>query len=213
MGSTIQNKRGLQIGIAAAVGMACCDIILLGQAVSGRHYDPASFGAMQHINRARAALGAAGGLVCAFFICFGFRHIKEMFLEASPRRAQRLCVSLCSMMFFAGSFHAGYFFLSNADGRLPAHLVSTFRAYLMLLGALAIPGTIAGSILFYKLASDKRFPKWFRWANPAVLNAIMLGACTLLPSPLGGFIKPAFINIATVVFFLLIRDLERRMKD
>jgi hypothetical protein len=73
-----QQKFAL-IGIAAALTMAVADVILLGQPVSGSHYNLASFGAMEHSGALRASIGSLLGLVAAFFICFGYWHLKKMF--------------------------------------------------------------------------------------------------------------------------------------
>lgn len=186
------------IGILGALGMAVCDIILLGLPVSGSQYDMSSFGAIGQINSHRAAIGCTCGLVFAFFICFGFWYLKTLFEPVNPKMAFWLFVSLSSMMFFGGAFHTGYYFVSA--GNLP---VKEHQFYLEMISYLGVPGFLAGTILFFWLAMDARFPKWFKYCNPLVLCAAVLGLFMLLPAPVGGYLKPAFINVALIAFFCI----------
>lgn len=194
------KKTAIFIGIAGALGMAICDMILLAQPVSGSYYDLSSFGAMEHISSSRAVLGSTLGLVCAFFICFGFWYLLQLFNRVSESVAILLFISLCSVEFFGGAFHAGYYFLS--DQRLiPNTLTADFTQHLEWLSYLGVPGYIAGTILFFRLALDSRFPKWFRFANPLIIHGILLLAFTPLPAPIGGYMKPTFINIGFAIWF------------
>jgi hypothetical protein len=36
-----------------------------------------------------------------------------------------------------------------------------------------------------------------------VIQGIFLGVFMILPSPIGGYIKPTFVNVASLVFFLI----------
>ncbi len=173
--------------------MAACDMILLAQPVSGSYYDLSSFGAMGHISSIRAVWGSTLGLVCAFFICFGFWYLMQLFRNVSEKLAILLFISLCSVEFFGGAFHAGYYFLS--DQRLvPSVLIADYIQHLEWLSYLGVPGYIAGTILFYRLTLDPKFPKWFRYANPIVLHGILLLLFTILPAPIGGRLRSALLS-------------------
>lgn len=103
--------------------MALSDVILLGQPVSGSQYDISSFGAMEHIDFIRASAGSMLGLVASFFICFGFWYLKSLFQEVNQKLSMLLFISLSSMMFFGGAFHAAYYFISvpgfGLDAQIP----------------------------------------------------------------------------------------------
>lgn len=202
------------IGIAAALTMAVADVILLGQPVSGSHYNLASFGAMEHIGALRASIGSLLGLVAAFFICFGYWHLKKMFEPVNAREAHILFVALCSTMFFGGAFHAGYYFLSPfVSGVLPHQAQEKFIYHLIIMSALASPGVMAGNILFVTLARAPRFPAWFKLCNPMAFSVLYLGLFTILPAPVGGYLKPTFVNLATATFFtvcLFIQTTEKQ---
>jgi hypothetical protein len=188
--------------------MAFCDMVLLAQPVSGSTYDLSSFGAMPDVSAFRASLGSLLGIVCAFFICFGFWHLKEMFEPGKPRLALGMFAAFCSVEFFGGAFHAAYYFLSGEHFVRPDVLI-TYTAHLERLSWLGVPGYITGTILFFWFASDKKYPVWFRFTNPLVIQGAFLLVFTILPAPLGGYLKPTFMNIGFAVFFfsaLLVRD-------
>lgn len=196
------------IGIAGALAMGASDVILLGQPVSGSYYDLSSFGAVVQVGEFRAALGSTMGMASAFFTCFGFWYLKRIFDPVNERSATLLFILLSSMMFVGGAFHAGYYFLSQPglSGHgyiLPQAMQEDFRSHLEMLSYLGVPGFVAGSILFFKLALNERFPKWLRYCNPLLLTLIFLAAFYFLPAPVGGYIRPTFINLATIALFLL----------
>lgn len=186
------------IGITAALLMAVCDVILLGQPVSGSYYDMSSFGAVAQVSPERAAIGSAGGLFFAFFIGFGYWFVKTRFDAINPKLAALLFISLASVMFFGGAFHAGYYFV--AQGNLP---VADHQWYLEVLSYFGVPGFVAGTILFYILASNKAFPAWYRFCNPLIVSAVFLVIFYFLPAPIGGYLKPTFVNLGTATFFLI----------
>lgn len=197
--------------------MAACDMILLAQPVSGHQYDLSSFGAMEYVDSFRAAIGSMGGLVCSFFICFGYWYLKTVFEGVSPKRAMWLFVVLSSSMFFGGAFHAAYYFISVPGlglGQNPISpvILTDFRTHLEMLSYLGVPGFAAGSILFFQLAADGRFPTWFKYCNPLVLSLLFLALFYFLPAPVGGYIRPTFINMATSAMFIISFWVSARQK-
>jgi hypothetical protein len=197
------------IGIAGALTMAAADIILLGQPVSGSQYDVSSFGAMDHIDSIRADIGSTLGLVASFFICFGYWHLKKLFEPVNKNQSTILFIALSSVMFFGGAFHACYYFIANpgvavdAPNLIPQVVLNDFRNHLEVLSYLGVPGFLIGTVLYYKLASNVRFAKWFRFTNPLIVSGFFLGLFYFLPAPVGGYIRPTFVNAATATMFIL----------
>ncbi len=203
----MDKKAAAYIGIAGAFTMAVSDVILLGQPVSGSEYDIASLEAMANVDYLRAAVGTIEGLFAAFFICFGFWYVKSIFETVNKTLSLWLFVAFCSVFFFGGAFHAAYYFIASppldADGLslIADEALNNFRIHLQTLSWLAVPGFLIGTVLFFKLASDGRFPIWYRFCNPLVLALIFLAMFWFLPAPYGGFLKPAFVNLAFLTFF------------
>lgn len=191
------------IGIAGALTMALADIILLGQPVSGSYYDLSGFGAMSVVSMQRAQAGTLLGLVASFFICFGYWHLRQLFTPAHKAQAGLLFIALCSTMFFGGAFHAGYYFLALPESgpHINTATLQQYTHYLELISYMGVPGFIAGSILFFKLALNPAYPVWLKYCNPLVITILVLIPLYLLPTPIGGYIRPAFINLATAIVF------------
>lgn len=183
--------------------MAVCDVILLGQPVSGTYYDLSSFGAVQEQPEWRAMAGAMGGLVSAFFIPFGFWYIKNLLAGPAPKSAMAMFVAFCSTIFFAGAFHAGYYFLHPAVAANAGGLQKSLH-YLELLSYLAGPGFGVGTIIYIVLVSRAGLPGWVKWANPLITCGIFLALFSLLPAPAGGYLKPSFVNLGWAIWFAAI---------
>lgn len=198
-------KQYAYIGIAGALTMAIADIVLLGQPVSGSHFDLSGFGAMEYTDSRRAATGSLMGLVAAFFICFGYGYLRYYFRLAGTVAANWLFISLCSTMFFGGAFHAGYYFLVHPAIGPHIHplIYQQYIGYLQTISYLGVPGFIAGSILFFKLSLHPAYPVWLRYANPLIVTVLVLAILYVIPAPVGGYIRPAFINLATAIVFVL----------
>lgn len=197
------KKTFAYVGIAGALSMACFDIVLLGQPVSGSHFDIASIGAMDFISQQRAAVGSVGGLIASFFICFGFWFLKLSFEKINATLAAWLFISLSSMMFFGGAFHASYYFLVMQHG-ISYEMVSNFREHANLLSYLGVPGFIAGNVLFFTLALQSGLPGWLKYFSPLIINGVLLGVFYILPAPVGGYLKPAFINLSSALLFIAV---------
>jgi len=210
-------KKFALIGIAGALTMALSDVILLGQPVSGSYYDISSLGAMEHVDSMRAALGSTLGLLASFFICFGFWFLKKMFEPVNEKLSTVLFIALCSVMFFGGAFHAGYYFISNpgpsgeSHNLIPQIVLIDFRNHLEVLSYLGVPGFLLGSIIFFKLSLDARFAVWLRYCNPLILSLIFLGLFYVLPAPVGGYLRPAFLNAATASLFIISLVVNRKV--
>ncbi len=120
-----------------------------------------------------------------------------------------LFISLCSVEFFGGAFHAAYYFISNTHNMsaqanfLYPSTVDNFKGHLEILSYLGVPGFLIGTILFFKLALNKRFPAWFRYANPLILCGVIMLIFMVLPAPIGGYLKPTFVNLGLASMFLL----------
>lgn len=193
------------LGIAGALGMAISDVILLGVPCAGWDSDMSSFSSLGHVSLWRITLGPLIGLVCSFFICIGFWYVRQMLAHLGERLSMIMFVCLASVMFFGGAFHAGYYFAGHALYSGHMELYKAFISQLEIMSWLSIPGLLAGTGVYIYLTGfvPNGFPKWLRFANLLVIQGVVLGAFIILPSPIGGYIKPTFVNVANLVFFLI----------
>ena len=191
MSSNNPNPISAYIGIAGAIGMAISDVILLSAPGAGWESDMSSFSSLAHVSQLRFTIGPLIGLVCSFFICFGFWYML-------------MFISLTSVMFFGGAFHAGYYFAGHAQYIGDVTLYKAFISQLEIISYLSIPGLLLGTGIYVYLTGfvPNGFPRWLKFANLLVIQGLVLGAFIILPAPIGGYIKPTFVNVASLIFFL-----------
>jgi hypothetical protein len=113
--------------------------------------------------------------------------------------------SLVSVMFFGGAFHAGYYFAGHALLVGDKSLYSAFISQLEIMSYFSIPGLLLSTGIYVYLTGfvPNRFPKWLKYANLLTIQAVVLAVFIVLPSPIGGYIKPTFVNVASLIFFIL----------
>ena len=193
------------IGIAGAIGMAISDVMLLGISAAGWEGDIASFNSLSQVSVWRIQVATLIGWVSSFFICFGFWYLREKMKHLDEKLATIMFISLSSMMVFGGAYHAGNNFAGMAIHTGNMELYQAFISYLQIMSYISVPGLVAGTGIYFYLLSAKAngFPRWLRYANLIVLMGSLLGFFSLLPAPIGGYIKPTFINIAFIIFFTL----------
>jgi|GEM_PF-3549674 len=199
------NPLSAYIGIAGAIGMAASDIILLSVPMAGWESDMSSFSSLAHVSLWRMTVGPLIGLVCSFFICFGFWYVSRRLSHLNEKLSMLMFVSLCSVMFFGGAFHAGYYFAGHALFAGDVPLYHAFISHLEIMSYLSIPGLLISTGIYVYLTGFvlNGFPKWLKFTNLLVIQGVCLGLFMILPSPVGGYIKPTFVNIASLLFFII----------
>lgn len=191
------------IGIGGALAMAASDVVLLSVPGAGWDSDIASFSSLAHVSLWRLKYGPLLGWLSSFFICSGFWFVAQKLRHLQPRLAGIMFLSLSSMMVFGGAYHAGYYFAGHALYAGQQALYEAFIGQLKIMSYFGVPGLLAGTgIYVYLLAAlPNKFPKWLKFTNLLALQAIFLALFSLLPAPVGGLIKPTFINLASIAFF------------
>ena len=62
-------------------------------------------------------------------------------------------------------------------------------------------GSIGYSIVVLKRKTI--YPRWMAILSPMAIVVFTFAILLLMPSPIGGYVAPAFLNISTVIFFVL----------
>lgn len=209
------SKIPLYIGIAGAIAMAVCDVILLGVPQAGSEGDIYSFTSLAQVSMFRIQIGSFTGMFASFLICAGYGYLNGLFSAFSTRLATVMFVSLAFYGVTGGFFHAGYYFAGVAihSGDIAAYF--RYLLYLKLLADISAIGLLIGIglyvyILLYRQHS---YSRWLAVFNLLTLQGIAFLVTYALPGPIGGFIKPAFINLATLSFFIIVGSIPRNSKE
>jgi hypothetical protein len=199
------NPISAYIGIAGALCMGISDVILLSVPAAGWQSDMASYSSLAHIAFWRMKVGPLIGWVSSFFICFGFWYIRQMLAHLGERLSMAMFVALSAMIVYGGGFHAAYYFAGHAEYVGQMDLYHAFIAQLEIMSYISAVGLVIGTGIYYYLLGYRPngFPRWLKFTNLLVLEGLFLGIFMVLPAPVGGIVKPTFINLATLTFFVI----------
>ncbi|MBS1686234.1 MAG: hypothetical protein JSS76_15930 [Bacteroidetes bacterium] len=205
----------LYIGVAGAIAMAVCDVTLLGVPQAGWSADIYSFGALPLVSTVRIQAGALGGLVASFFICAGYWYLWQLLRSYASRLAFIMFGALVFYSMMGGVFHAGYYFAGSAIHRGDIILYFNYLHRLQLLAVIAGAGSLVGSLTYayIMLRCQYTYAKWYAAGNLLVWQGLALAVTYILPAPVGGFIRPTFINLGTVLFFMYLWIMQRNSKE
>ncbi|MBS1593580.1 MAG: hypothetical protein JST90_04610 [Bacteroidetes bacterium] len=204
MAGNTPSRSFLYTGIACTVAMACCDVILLGVPQSGRAGDIYSFSALAQVSMTRIQIGASFGLLSSLNICLGYWYLWQMLRPYSTRLVGWMLAAFTFYGVLGGVFHAGYYFAGAAMHHGDLALYFRFIHRLQLLAVVAGAGALIGSLLYAYiiLRLQQYYSKWYAAFNLIVCEGIALTVAYILPAPVGGYIRPMFINLGTLLFFI-----------
>ena len=205
----------LYTGIAGALAMGVCDIILLGVPQAGWSGDVYSFSSLVQVSMQRIQIGAFAGLLSSFFICGGYCYLWQMLRRYGFRLATIMFLSFTFYGVMGGVFHMGYYFAGAAIYQGEVDLYFQFIDRLKLLAAIASAGSLLGSalyayIIFYR---QRVYSQWYAAGNLLIWQGIALVVTFILPSPIGGYLRPAFINLGTLLFFIMLGNIGANSKE
>lgn len=192
--------------------MAGCDVILLGVPQSGYAGDIYSFSSLAQVSMTRIQIGASFGLLSSLIICLGYWYLWQTLRPYSTRLAGWMLAAFTFYGVLGGAFHAGYYFAGAAIHRGDLALYFRFIYRLQLLAILAGVGTVIGSLLYVYIILRLRqhLSRWYAVSNLLVCQGIALAGTYILPAPVGGYIRPMFINLGTLLFFITLRVMSKR---
>ncbi len=212
MAGSTPSRSFLYTGIAGAVAMAGCDVILLGVPQSGYAGDIYSFSALAQVSMTRIQIGASFGLLSSLIICLGYWYLWQTLRPYSSRLAGWMFAAFAFYGVLGGVFHAGYYFAGAAMHHGELILYFRFIHRLQLLAILAGAGAVIGSLLYVYilLRRQQHFSRWYAVGNLLICQGIALAGTYILPAPLGGYIRPMFINLGTLLFFISLAMMSKR---
>lgn len=192
--------------------MAGCDVILLGVPQSGYAGDIYSFSSLAQVSMTRIQIGASFGLLSSLIICLGYWYLWQMLRPYSTRLVGWMLAAFTFYGVLGGVFHAGYYFAGAAmhSGELTLYFRFIYR--LQLLAVVAGAGAFIGSLLYSSiiLRLQQHFSSWYAAGNLIICHGSALAVTYVLPAPVGGYIRPMFINLGTLLFFITLWVMSKR---
>jgi hypothetical protein len=206
------------IGIISVLITIISDFIMLGKPSSAYTYFVNGTETMWDISTYRIAMGTFMGVIILPFQVMGLIPLYYALKPAGKVKSAVILILNVHALLMGVAFHISYAFMGSAwklNHRVDApdftlELIKQYDKYWTIL-IITIAIEILVSSVIYTVVVAKRktlYPKWMAIFSPAIVVACILGLVVLIPSPLGGYFAPAFLNISTLVFFLLVRIKE-----
>lgn len=202
------------IGIIGVLLTIASDLVMLGRPDTGYSFLKLGTSSMTGIESWRIT---AGTFVGVFMLPFQLAGLISLYHGLRPSgRVLPVVVFLMDAhaLIMGVAFHASYAFIADGwklfdaagKGNMDVFgLMTDFDFYWKLMIAIMFTELIASSVLFVLLVLKGRtlYPKWMAILNPFCVTALMFLVIAVIPSPVGGFVGPAVLNLSTLIFFVL----------
>jgi hypothetical protein len=203
------------IGITAVIITIISDFILLSKGTDAYTFFKLNTETMAGLPHWRILWGTFLGVAVLPLQITGLIPLYYGLKPAGKIKALIVFITIAYALIIAVGFHAVYAFIGSAwnvfhaTGASNLHfqnLMSKFNLYwTILLIFMGISLCITTVIYITALYTKKTlFPKWMIFLNPVTLFLFMFLIIIILPAPLGGFIAPAYLNLATLLFYILL---------
>ena len=201
------------VGIIGVLLTIASDLVLLGRPDTGYSFFKLGTSSMTGIESWRIT---AGTFVGVFLLPFQIAGLISLYhgLRPSGRFLPMTVVLMDAHALIMGvAFHVSYAFIASGWKMFAAGmgnkdafgLISDFDFYWKLIIVIMFSELAASSVIFILLVLKGKtlYPKWMAILNPLCVTAFMLLAIPMIPSPVGGFVGPAVLNLSTLIFFVL----------
>lgn len=201
------------IGIIGVLLTIASDLVLLGRPDTGYSFLKLGTASMIGIESWRIT---AGTFIGVFMLPFQIAGLISLYhgLKPSGRFLPAIVILADAHALIMGvAFHASYAFIAGGwklfaagPGNQDAFgLITNFDFYWKLIIAIMFSELVLGSVLFVLLVLGGKtlYPRWMAFLNPLCITALMFAVIPVIPSPVGGFVGPAVLNLSTLIFFVI----------
>jgi len=203
------------IGIISVLITIISDFILLGKPSSAYDYFVNGTETMGDITTYRITMGTFIGVIILPFQVMGLIPVYYALKPAGKIIPAVILIMNAHALLMGVAFHISYAYIGLAwklNHRVDAtditmELIKQYDIYWTILIVTIAAEVLVSSVIYSVVVAKRKtlYPQWMAIFNPAIVVACTLALVVLIPSPLGGYFAPAFLNISTIVFFLLAR--------
>lgn len=190
------------------------DFILIGKPASAITFFKSGTSSMWDIAPWRITTGAFVGVVVLPFQLLGLIPVYFALKPAGRILPIVAVIANAHTLLMGVAFHISYayigsgwrlYYKNDLQNHITIEMVNQFDFYLKLLSVIILTELIFSSAVFIiiVLKGKSLFPKWMAIFNPLGVILIILPIIFLLPYPIGGYLGPACLNIATLIFFII----------
>lgn len=201
------------IGILGVLVTTLSDFFLLGRPVSGAVFFMLSSESMVEIAHWRITFGTLLGVVSLPFEVLGLAPLYYWLKPSGKVLPIAVVIADAHALLMGVAFHMSYAFMGSGwklyydqgfNPKIEEGLLRHYEGYWKLLLLIVLVDLLTATML-YSIAILKRkplFPRWMVMINPLISVLLVLPVVYFLPAPAGGYIAPAVLNIATLLFII-----------
>lgn len=202
------------IGIAGVLLTILSDFILIGRPSSSNAFFKLGTESMAHLSQWRITIGAFLGIIVIPIQIAGLTTIYYGLKSAGKAKALMTVLTTAHTLMMAVAFHTSYAFIASgwnmyyelgSKDLIAEKMIYRFGYYWKIIIIIMAVELILSSayFVFLILRGNTLYPKWMALFSPFCVLLYMYPVVLIAPKPIGGFIAPAFLNLATLVFFIL----------
>lgn len=202
------------IGITGVLLTIISDFILIGRPSSANAFFKLGTESLADLSQWRITVGAFLGIIVIPFQIAGLTTIYYGLKSAGKTKAIITVLTIAHTLMMAVAFHTSYAFIASgwnlyyelgSRDIVAEKMMNRFGYYwkiIIIIMAVELI-FISAYFVFLILRGNTLYPKWMALFSPICLLLYMYPVVLIAPKPVGGFIAPAFLNLATLVFFIL----------
>lgn len=202
------------IGITGVLTTIISDFILIGRAISAIDFFKLGTENMADFPQWRIIIGAFLGIIAIPFQIAGLTTIYYGLKPAGRTKALLTVLTLAHTLMMAVAFHTSYAFIASGwnlyyelgvGDIIAEKMINRFGYYWMIIIIIMAVELILISVYYVSLILRGKtlYPKWMALFNPPCVLLYIYPLLLIAPKPIGGFIAPAFLNLATLIFLIL----------
>jgi hypothetical protein len=202
------------IGIAGVLLTIISDFILIGRPISANAFFKLGTESMADLSQWRITMGAFLGIIVIPFQIAGLATIYYGLKSAGKTKAVITVLTFAHTLMMAVAFHTSYAFIASgwnlyyelgSRDLVAEKMINRFGYYWRIIVIIMAVELVFSSayFVFLILKGETLYPKWMAFFSPVCVLLYMYPVVLIAPKPLGGFIAPAFLNLATLVFFVM----------
>lgn len=195
------------VGLFGVLLTIVSDFILLGRPNSSYGFFKLGTESMADIAQWRITVGTITGVLALPIQVLGIIPVYYGLKPAGRVMPLIYAIMNSHILLMGVAFHMSYAFIGSAwklyyDNIISNEMVGRFDYYWRILVIIMLIELIASSILYTVILIKGKtlFPKGMAFLNPLFVTLLVFPIILALPTPIGGYIAPAILNISTLVF-------------
>lgn len=208
------KKRIFMCGLIGIIGILLTilsDLFLIGRACSAFSFLKLGTQSMAEVAQWRITFGTFLGVFALPFQILGLVPLYFGLKSAGRLLALIACAINTHAIIMGVAFHTAYGFIGSGwrlfyiegqnNKNIEAMIIKFDHYWRIIIFIMVTDIIISSSIYIIQIIRGKSiYSKWMALMNPIFIFIVLFPLVFVLPAPIGGFIGPAYFNIATLIF-------------